>query len=445
MYYPHFGLTRAPFGITPDTQSFYAGGRRGDVLDALSYAITHGEGIVKVVGEVGSGKTMLCRMLQTRLPESVDVVYLSNPRIDPADVIFAIAAELRMSIPTGASRLQVQNALQEFLLQRHAANRRVVVFVEEAQGMPLDTLEEIRLLTNLETERDKLLQIVLFGQPELDTNLAEVRIRQLRERITHSFDLGPLAPDVVGEYVSHRLRAAGHARGDLFDSAALRLLVNASAGLMRRINILADKALLAAFAEGASQVGVRHMRAALADSEYGGAPRVLSRWLMGVGVGATVALLVLVALWVNEAAPLRVITPVVIEEALPPQPVPNAPHPRDDIRGFINNRVATTRDWLLQADGKHFSIQVLRVTADAMKDLERFLLGQESAALLDKFYIYEGQRNGQAVYGVLYSEYSSLAEAKAALESLPAEVKRFKPYARSIRQLRGALEGNGAT
>jgi len=254
VYYEHFGLQRAPFGITPDTQLFYAGGKRGDVLDALVYAITHGEGIVKVVGEVGSGKTMLCRMLQTRLPKTVEVVYLSNPRIDPGDVIFAIAAELHLPLPSTASRLQVHHALQELLLARHAENRHVVVFVEEAQGMPLDTLEEIRLLTNLETEREKLLQIVLFGQPELDVQLADPRIRQLRERITHSFNLGPLAGSVIAEYVGHRLRAAGHPTGDVFERSALGLLVRISQGLMRRVNVMADKALLAAFADGKIRV-----------------------------------------------------------------------------------------------------------------------------------------------------------------------------------------------
>jgi type II secretory pathway predicted ATPase ExeA len=268
MYYQHFGLTQAPFGITPDTQLFYSGARRGDVLDALVYAVIHGEGIIKVVGEVGSGKTMLCRMLETRLPESVEVAYLSNPRIDPADVVYAVAQELRQPVAADASRLHVQNALHDRLLQSHAAGRRVVVFVEEAQGAPLDTLEEIRLLTNLETEREKLLQIVLFGQPELDRHLADPSIRQLRERITQSFRLEPLPAAVTTEYVRHRLRAAGHRDGDVFSAAALQLLARVSQGLMRRINILADKSLLAAYAAGSTTVHTRHVRAAIRDSEF---------------------------------------------------------------------------------------------------------------------------------------------------------------------------------
>jgi type II secretory pathway predicted ATPase ExeA len=191
MYYDHFGLKEPPFKITPNTEVFYTGGNRGAVLDALLYAILNGEGIIKVVGEVGSGKTMLCRMLQTILPDRIESIYLANPSVAPEDVLHAIAFELQLKLPKNADRLKVMQVLQNHLLARHAAGKQVVIFVEEAQGMPLATLEEIRLLSNLETKHDKLLQIVLFGQPELDENLNQSNIRQLRERITHSFNLMP--------------------------------------------------------------------------------------------------------------------------------------------------------------------------------------------------------------------------------------------------------------
>ena len=450
MYYEHFGLQRAPFGITPDTQLFYAGGRRGDVLDALSYAITHGEGIVKVVGEVGSGKTMLCRMLQTRLPQTVDVVYLSNPRIDPDDVIFAIAAELHMSLASSASRLQVQQALQELLLARHAENRRVVVFVEEAQGMPLDTLEEIRLLTNLETEREKLLQIVLFGQPELDVHLADPRIRQLRERITHSFSLGPLAAGMITEYVGHRLRAAGHPNGDVFERNALGLLVRVSQGLMRRVNVMADKALLAAFADGQTRVTYRHMAAALRDSEYRSRAVLPHLWIAAAAITAIVGIIVWSVLRAAESsASVTPITSSAQVSAASDQPLvttsaesasTSTPLGGDSLEVFVTTRVDRTREWLRQADGNHFSIQVLRVTADAAKDLERFLRGQESVDFLDRIFIYQARHNVQAVYGVWYSEFANYADAKAVLEALPAEVKRYKPFLRSVRQVRATMD-----
>ena len=162
MYYAHFGLKEPPFKITPNTDFFFSGANRGAVLDALVYAITNGEGIIKVVGEVGSGKTMLCRMLQSILPEKIESIYLANPSVAPEDVLHAIAFELQLNLPKNADRLRVMQELQAHLLDRHAEGRQVVIFVEEAQGMPLATLEEIRLLSNLETKQDKLLQIVLW-------------------------------------------------------------------------------------------------------------------------------------------------------------------------------------------------------------------------------------------------------------------------------------------
>ena len=175
MYEDYFGLERPPFKITPDTSLFYDGGKRGDILAALVYAIHRGEGIIKVVGEVGSGKTMLCRMLQLKLPDTVEIVYIANPSVSAEDILFVIAHELSLQVTKEASKHEVMHLLQDYLLQRHMENKQVVLFIEEAQGMPLDTLEEIRLLSNLETDENKLLQIILFGQPELDQNLANSR------------------------------------------------------------------------------------------------------------------------------------------------------------------------------------------------------------------------------------------------------------------------------
>ena len=179
MYLDYFGLKEAPFRITPNTEYWYAGGQRGEMLAALLYAIGQGEGIIKVVGEVGSGKTMLCRKLAAQLPDSVDSVYLGNPTLSPDDMLAAILADLGIDAPENGRQARLAQ-LNATLLARHEAGRRVVVFVEEAQGIALDNLEFLRLLTNLETATDKLLQIVLFGQPEFDTLLAEPRIRQLR-------------------------------------------------------------------------------------------------------------------------------------------------------------------------------------------------------------------------------------------------------------------------
>lgn len=297
MYYSHFGLTQAPFKITPNTEFFFGGGNRGPILEAMLYAISNGEGIVKVTGEVGSGKTMLCNMLQTRLPAHIESAYLANPSVSPDEILLAIAFEMQLGIDRNATRLEVTQALHDHLLKRHAEGKRVVVFVEESQSMPLATLEEIRLLSNLETRNDKLLQIILFGQPELDDNLRQPNIRQLRERITHSFRLEPLAVDEIREYLMFRMRAAGYRGPDLFSAAIVKRMARASGGLTRRINLIADKTLLAAFSENTHTIKPRHVDAAVRDSEFSRheTPRVKLRYgwgaallLAGAAIGATV-------------------------------------------------------------------------------------------------------------------------------------------------------------
>lgn len=268
MYYEYFGLKQPPFKITPDTSLFFPGGNRGAVLEALIYAITEGEGIVKVVGEVGTGKTMLCRMLELELPENVEVVYLANPSLSPEDILYAIAFELKLNVSETDNRLKVMNELQNYLLDRHADNRQIVVFVEEAQGMPVATLEEIRLLSNLETTQNKLLQIVLFGQPELDEKIATREIRQLKERITYSFLLAPFKADEVKDYLNSRMRSCGYRSEDVFSASAVNAIAKYSKGLLRRINILADKALLATYAGNTHKVTSSHVKIAARDSEF---------------------------------------------------------------------------------------------------------------------------------------------------------------------------------
>ncbi|MGH8638947.1 MAG: ExeA family protein, partial [Burkholderiales bacterium] len=268
MYYAHFGLNEAPFRITPNTEVFFAGGNRGAILDALIYAIAQGEGIVKVTGEVGTGKTMLCNMLQSRLPAQIETVYLAHPSVSPEEILHAIAFELQLKVARDANRMEVMQALYSYLLERHAQNKQVVIFVEESQNMPIATLEEVRLLSNLETGKHKLLQIVLFGQPELDENLRQPHIRQLRERITHSFALPPLAAQEIGEYLMFRMRAVGYRGPDLFSAPVVKRIAHASAGLTRRVNLIADKALLAAFAENTHTVQPKHIAAAIRDSEF---------------------------------------------------------------------------------------------------------------------------------------------------------------------------------
>lgn len=291
MYYEYFGLKQPPFKITPDTSLFFPGGNRGAVLQALIYAVTQGEGIVKVVGEVGSGKTMLCRMLQVELPDNVEIVYLANPSLSPENILHAIAFELKLNVTETDNRLKVMNELQNYLLDRHAENRQIVVFVEEAQGMPIATLEEIRLLSNLETSQHKLLQIVLFGQPELDQMISTREIRQLKERITYSFQLTPFKTNDVKDYLNSRLRTCGYRSADVFSPSAVRAITKYSKGLLRRINILADKSLLAAYAGNTHQVTSSHVKIAARDSEF-----IKNRSILTPVLVATTTLILLVSL-----------------------------------------------------------------------------------------------------------------------------------------------------
>lgn len=301
LYLEHFRLGEAPFGITPNGKFFFEGQARGAILDALHHAVLDEDGIVVVVGEVGSGKTMLCRMLAERLPrDQVDLVYLANPSFGPREILLSLIADWGLQPPAEGQPLVL--TIQQALLQRHAQGRRAVVLIDEAQAMPPESLEEIKLLSNLETAQHKLLQIVLFGQPELDTLLALPKLRQVRDRVVHRFELQPLNGPDAAAYIEHRLRRAGWQGGALFEPRALRALTDASGGRIRAIHLLADKALLAAFAQGARQVERAHVRMAVAEVQGGGAagrkaPAAAVPWrrallwlaLAGAGLGAGVA------------------------------------------------------------------------------------------------------------------------------------------------------------
>jgi MSHA biogenesis protein MshM len=265
LYLEHFGLTEPPFRITPHTDFFFDGADRGATLEALIYAVLHDEGIVKVSGEVGSGKTMLCRVLMERLPPHVATIYLATASLAREEILHAIADDLELTLSPERRSVALRE-LQQHLIALYAAGRRVVILIDEAHVMPEDTLEQVRLLSNLESNRHKLLQIVLFGQPELDQTLAKTELRQLRDRITHSFRMRPLALAEVAKYLSFRMRAAGYRGPEVFTPRAVRRIGRASDGLTRRINILADKALLAAYAEGERSILRRHAIAAIEDS-----------------------------------------------------------------------------------------------------------------------------------------------------------------------------------
>src|SRR3954469_11120313 len=335
LYLEHFGLTEPPFRITPHTDFFFDGADRGATLEALIYAILHDEGIVKVSGAVGSAKTMLCRVLMERLPGHVETIYLATPSLARDEILRAIADDLDLNL-SGERTTVALREMQEHLIRLYAAGRRVVVLVDEAHVMPDETLEHVRLLSNLESNRHKLLQMVLFGQPELDATLAKPSLRQLRDRITHSFRMRPLAAPEVTNYVSFRMRAAGYRGPDVFSPKALRLVARASAGLTRRINILCDKALIAAFTESTHAVTDRHVRAAVADSEFAAVtrvPRPMAYAAAALVAGAALGGAIAWGVFANRTnvAPIAVQAPApahpAVQAAPQPAPVVAAPTP----------------------------------------------------------------------------------------------------------------------
>jgi type II secretory pathway predicted ATPase ExeA len=503
MYYSHFGLSQAPFKITPNTEFFFTGGNRGPILEALIYAITHGEGIIKVTGEVGSGKTMLCHMLPKRLPLNVETVYIANPSVSPEEILHTIAIELQLAVNRSAPRLEVMQALHDFLLKRYSEGKRVVVFVEESQSMPLATLEEIRLLSNLETHHDKLLQIVLFGQPELDDNLRQPTIRPLRERVTHSFRLEPLGAGEIREYLMFRMRTAGYRGPDLFSDVVVKQVARASLGLTRRVNLIADKALLAAFSENTHTVRPKHIAAAVRDSEFSqdAGPQPRPRYLWGAAAFAAGALLgiagyVLIGPGMQRspqpaaatlpgtplnrpAAQAEVQPPVAALAAVQPiesylkspaagpskaQPMPVEASPLARAAGggapvvgqaraaetatsvgsdVLETRLAATEKWLATQPNNLYSIQLLG-TPDATQ-LKLHLNELSKFIEMNKIFVYRTVANGRPLLTVLYGSFSDRRSAQEVLEKLPEGLRANRPILRTVEGIRGELKRQQAS
>ncbi|OIP07493.1 MAG: AAA family ATPase [Betaproteobacteria bacterium CG2_30_59_46] len=278
MYREHFGLTELPFGITPDTSFFFACSRYQEALNTLLVAARSGEGFIKITGEVGTGKTLLCRTFLSTLRSEFYTTYIPNPYLEPRTLMMALAEELEIPQDKDVDQYHLLKAINLRLLYLASEGKRVLLCLDEAQAMPLETLEALRLLTNLETEKRKLLQIVLFGQPELDQKLAQESIRQLKQRITFHYHLGPLNREELAHYIEHRLRVAGYKGNRLFQQAAERALYQASTGVPRLVNILAHKALLMAYGEGKYEVAARHVKTAAMDTPAASGQKLFLWW-----------------------------------------------------------------------------------------------------------------------------------------------------------------------
>ena len=287
MYLAHFGLREPPFSLTPDTSFFFACTNYQEGLNTLLVAARTGEGFIKIVGEVGNGKTLLCRKLLATLSSDRETTtaigtqdggvsgrhaakfitaYIPNPYLEPRSLLLALADEFRIDIDSSCDQHQLLKVLTHTLLDFARDGKRVLVCLDEAQAMPLESLEVLRLLTNLETEKRKLMQVVLFGQPELDERLKQNSVRQLRQRISFQYVLNGLHRDEMDRYLRHRLAVAGFKGETLFSSGAVNLLHRVTRGTPRLANIIAHKAMLLTYAEGRQQVQTNHIRNAAADT-----------------------------------------------------------------------------------------------------------------------------------------------------------------------------------
>jgi general secretion pathway protein A len=292
MYLSHFALREAPFSITPDPRFLYMSARHREALAHLIYGVGERGGFVQLTGEVGTGKTSVCRCLLEQLPPKVDVALVLNPRLSPVELLAVICDELRIPYPAGTtSSRELVDRLQRHLLEAHGRGQRTVLILDEAQNLTPDVLEEVRLLTNLETTTEKLLQIILIGQPELAAILEQPKLRQLAQRVTARYHLEPLSRADTRAYVQHRLAVAGRRSQTIFSEAALRMLHRQSYGIPRMINAMADRALLGAFARDRAHVDAATVRRA-ADEVLGRRPGGWRLW----GRRAAVVALLAVAL-----------------------------------------------------------------------------------------------------------------------------------------------------
>ncbi len=342
MYTSFFGLNEKPFAITPDPRYLYLSERHTEALAHLAYGISEAGGFIQLTGEVGTGKTTVLRSLLQQLPPHCDVALILNPRVTPAEFLLAICDELHVQVPEGAagSVKALVDVLTHFLLDAHGRSRRIVLMVDEAQNLDADVLEQVRLLTNLETATQKLLQIILIGQPELREVLARPELRQLAQRITGRYHLEALKKGETIAYIRHRARVAG-ANRDLFTAGAQRELHRLSGGVPRIINVIADRALLGAYTREEPMVNGALVRRAA--SEVYGRP-VLAPWVRWVALGGSAAGFALLGLvlWRAWPAPDRAATPAVAVQAAGQPAAAPAPPPREPLGAVLARDDAST-------------------------------------------------------------------------------------------------------
>lgn len=326
MYTSFFGLNEKPFAITPDPRYLFMSARHGEALAHLVYGVTESGGFMQLTGEVGTGKTTLVRtLLLNRMPANADVAVVLNPQLSAREFLVTICEELGIAVPEDRNSIKALiDTLNQHLLQAHSDARRTILVVDEAQNLAPDVLEEVRLLTNLETAKQKLLQIILIGQPELRDLLARNDLRQLAQRITGRYHLEPLSRDETAEYIEHRLKVAG-ALGEVFDSGAKREVFRLSQGVPRLINVICDRALLGAYSVERRRVNRGMIRRAAAEITGKTDKAKWPRWavpLVGVAAAVVIAFGILTALDERLTMIDDAVEPPVAEAAVVSEPEP---------------------------------------------------------------------------------------------------------------------------
>lgn len=407
LYKSHFNLETAPFNLTPDTRFFFAEGNRKAIFAALLYSIGNGDGIVQVVGEVGSGKTMLSRLISESLGDEFHILFLLNPKIPPERILFAIALELGIGTERSEDKVSLLHKLHNALLVLHRQGKQTVLLVDEAQSIPLESLEEIRMLSNLETGTAKLLQVVLFGQPELDNNLNRHEVRQIKERIVHRFYLPRLTPLEVGRYLAFRLKKAGYTGKSPFTQISVRLITFKSRGFLRRINILADKCLLAAFSEGVHSVDAWVTLSVFLDTPK----HKMTSWFSAIICIMFMALLVLFITGFVKYQEKVVKSPVATVPITEPESTPHTA----DVKSESPSRYSSP---------ENVFIQLLQLKLNASQTLTDVIEKIIPADWLDRAaYV----RIGQSDYLLFLGPFENNSQASEAEQSLLKNFKNNKP------------------
>ncbi|MCY4325431.1 MAG: AAA family ATPase [Betaproteobacteria bacterium] len=495
LYLEHFGLRELPFRLTAAVDYFFRGTGRGSILDAIRYALSNGEGILAVFGEVGSGKSMMCRRLMVDLADECDLVYVANPSLSGREILYHIAEEL--GIDVGGERHQIASRLQQHLIDLHASGRRVVVCIDEAQAMPDESLEQIRLLSNLETSREKIVQIVMFGQPELHAKLKQQHMRQLRERITSSFTLQNFAHEEVRAYIDARLRCAGYDQAEqLFMPSAVVVITRISQGILRRVNILCDKSLLAAFADGDKRISARHAEQAARDARYqrmvehndsaapadAAAPPALGRrpdsaTMIAAALVVLACIVTIVQFWPRPAPSAPVAAAAISAPPAAPSATPSAAAvanlpaaapvaavsassqskdrqqlPRVElinnpnwnnypIGSYLRQQLNVTETMLdLLDDANLYTARIMTAPRNHAIDIERYLRDLARHYAVHKIMVYPSHSEGQDNFVVTYGQFASEFEAEFFIQELPSFFRSGRPFvqALSVSQLESA-------